>query len=156
MSNSIMDETRIISEYAGLFVHAHYSRDPYDGPDLLQYIVGDQRDGGVNIMPGATWFRTREDAMQAIDIYRVVDGDSQKFWHLMRAIHPQLTHEQAVEKYEAEKAEKRAEALPWAIGINGLTPLKRFATHDEAAEFIGGLEDAEDGRYYLDGPEGEA
>lgn len=31
--------------------------------------------------------------------------------------------------------------------------IERFATHDEAAEFIGTLPDAERGIYYIDGPE---
>ena len=75
------DGTVVINEYAGLYVHRSYQPDSKDA-----FVVGDRREGGVNIMPGATWFHTREEALQAIDIYRVVDGDSQKFWHLLRAI----------------------------------------------------------------------
>ena len=40
--------------------------------------------GGVNVMPGATWFRTVEDALDGIAAYIVVDGDGDKFWALMR------------------------------------------------------------------------
>ena len=48
-----------------------------------------------------------------------------------------------------------AEPLPYIVGVNGETPLRlrRFATEDEAARFIGTLEGAENGIYYLDGPE---
>lgn len=39
-------------------------------------------DGGIiNVMPGATWFLTVEDAKAAIDIL-LVSGESQKFWDL--------------------------------------------------------------------------
>lgn len=44
--------------------------------------------------------------------------------------------------------------LPYSVGLaDQCIRLRRFATEDEAAEFIGTLEGAEDGRYYLDGPE---
>lgn len=41
---------------------------------------------GVNVMPAATWFRSREDARAAIDMLEAVEGDSRRFWHLLRAL----------------------------------------------------------------------
>lgn len=168
---SILDETRTTTEYAGLYVSAHLARpNIYKDEEVLQYTVGDRREGGVNIMPGATWFRTREEALQAIDVYKTVDGDAQKFWHLWRAIHPRPTHEEAVAKYEAEQAKSSPHApsqicdgcgthaadLPFAVVTDANVPgmvtptlmLKRFATEPEAREFIKGLEGHEDGRFY--------
>jgi hypothetical protein len=45
--------------------------------------------------------------------------------------------------------------LPFAVGLSGEHPilLRRFASEDEASRFISTLEGAEDGIYYLDGPE---
>lgn len=42
----------------------------------------------------------------------------------------------------------------WAVGLNlpDIAPIKRFATHDEAAAYIETLENYESGRFYLDGP----
>jgi len=37
-------------------------------------------DGVCNIMPGATWFRTIEDAMEALFIYCGCHGDTKQFW----------------------------------------------------------------------------
>ncbi len=42
--------------------------------------------GGVNVMPGATWFRSMVDARAGVDILEAVEGDGQRFWHLMRAL----------------------------------------------------------------------
>jgi hypothetical protein len=43
---------------------------------------------------------------------------------------------------------------PWTVGVTAsCTRLGSFATHDEAAEFIGKLPAHEEGHYYLDGPE---
>lgn len=41
---------------------------------------------GTNPMPGATWFRTQEDAKAGVDILEAVGRDGQRFWHLMRAL----------------------------------------------------------------------
>lgn len=41
---------------------------------------------GCNAMPGATWAHNLAEAQQMIDVYMAVDGDAQKFWHLLRAI----------------------------------------------------------------------
>jgi hypothetical protein len=41
---------------------------------------------GCNAMPGATWAHTQARATQMIDVFMAVDQDSQKFWHLLRAI----------------------------------------------------------------------
>ena len=67
------------TSYAGLFVV-----DSTEHPGC--FIVSDAPERGCNMAPGATYFESREDALQAIDILKVVDGDGQKFWHLMRAI----------------------------------------------------------------------
>jgi hypothetical protein len=40
--------------------------------------------GGANIMPGATWFRTVDDAMKAIRIY-CESSTSEEFWAKWRA-----------------------------------------------------------------------
>lgn len=68
-------------EYAGLFV-----REKSDG----SFVVTDQL--GANVMPGATYFATEEAALQAIDVFKVVDGDGPKFWHLLRAVQRQLPY----------------------------------------------------------------
>lgn len=39
---------------------------------------------GVNVMPGAAWFRTVEEALDGIAAYIVADGNGDKFWALMR------------------------------------------------------------------------
>lgn len=40
-------------------------------------------DGGIiNVMPGAAWFRTPEDAAFAIDDLIIAKGSSEKFWLL--------------------------------------------------------------------------
>lgn len=45
-------------------------------------------------------------------------------------------------------------SLPWSVGRHDTATLfGRFATHDDAATFIGTLPDHEQGIYYLDGPE---
>jgi len=67
------------TEYAGMYVI-----DSREHPGC--YLISDAPEGGCNIAPGATYFKSREDALQAIDILKVVDGDGQKFWHLLRAI----------------------------------------------------------------------
>jgi hypothetical protein len=77
MEDNMDIKATTIIEYAGLFVH---SRTP-EG-----FFVTTTHEGGVNAMPGATWFKTVVDALQAIDVFRAVDGDGQKFWHLLRAI----------------------------------------------------------------------
>ena len=41
-------------------------------------------DGSCNVMPGATWFRTVEDANRAIFILEASNGNSDKFWELIR------------------------------------------------------------------------
>lgn len=42
---------------------------------------------------------------------------------------------------------------PFVVGVNDGPVLRRFDTEREAAEFISTLEGAQDGLYYLDGPE---
>jgi hypothetical protein len=41
---------------------------------------------GANVAPGATYFKTADEAELGIDILKVVDEDAQKWWHLWRAI----------------------------------------------------------------------
>lgn len=41
-------------------------------------------DGFCNIMPGATWFLSIEDAMRAVRVYATVKGDAQLFWKRIR------------------------------------------------------------------------
>ncbi len=51
-----------------------------------------------------------------------------------------------------------AAELPYSVGLANESGslMRRFATHQEASEFIGTLPGHEDGAYYLDGPEKEA
>lgn len=42
--------------------------------------------GTINILPGATFARSENEAMMLADVYLAVDGDAPKFWHLLRAI----------------------------------------------------------------------
>lgn len=37
-------------------------------------------------VPGASSFATEDEALRAVAVMNVVDGDGQKFWHLWRAI----------------------------------------------------------------------
>lgn len=41
-------------------------------------------DGTCNVMPGATWFTTIEDARHAIDVLIGVKGDSDMFWAIIQ------------------------------------------------------------------------
>jgi hypothetical protein len=41
-------------------------------------------DGTCNIMPGATWFETVEEAKFAIDVLIAVQGDADMFWEIMQ------------------------------------------------------------------------
>lgn len=82
MARSIAEETATTTEYAGLFVK--FTKCAGAAPGQPGYVVVDEHD--CNVMPGATFGRTREEALQLIDVYRAVDGDGQKFWHLLRAI----------------------------------------------------------------------
>lgn len=38
----------------------------------------------TNVMPGATWFRTISEAMDAIAVLNEVNGDGPKFWEKIR------------------------------------------------------------------------
>lgn len=67
------------TEYAGLYIRDR--KEPGGG-----YVVCDTSQGGCNVMPGATWFDTVEEAMRGIDVHKVVDGNGAKFWHLWWAI----------------------------------------------------------------------
>jgi hypothetical protein len=43
-----------------------------------------------NIMPGATWARTQDEALHMINCFIAVGEDAQKFWGLLRAIAKQI------------------------------------------------------------------
>ena len=75
--------TTTVTEYAGFYVHRKQIGQGY--------VVTDNREfgRGTNVMPGAVYFDSEGAALQAIDVYRVVDGDGAKFWHLLRAIQRQ-------------------------------------------------------------------
>jgi hypothetical protein len=75
-------EKNTTTEYAGLFVR--YTERAGAAPGEPGYVVIDEN--GANVMPGATYSKTREGALRLIDVYRAVDGDGKKFWHLLRAI----------------------------------------------------------------------
>ena len=84
-----------VGDYAGMFV--------FERTDGEGYIVSDQRDGLTNAMPGATYFATMEAAMQAIDVFKTVDGDGDKFWHLLRAVQRQLPYSGAAQADDFER-----------------------------------------------------
>ena len=45
-------------------------------------------DGGIiNVMPGATWFRTIREALEAISCLEASNGNSATFWNMIRALH---------------------------------------------------------------------
>jgi len=64
-------------EYDGLVIK--------QGADNKWYVTRD----GANILPGATFARSEDKALQLADVYLVADGDAGKFWHLLRAIQRQ-------------------------------------------------------------------
>jgi len=64
-------------EYAGLTIKP--------GHESNWYVT----EGGANILPGATYGRSEQEALQLADVLLAVDRDSQKFWHLLRAIQRQ-------------------------------------------------------------------
>ena len=72
------------TEYAGYCVK-QMTRGEFEG----RFLVMDLK-RTMNMAPGATHFATYEDAMQVVDILKVVDGDGQKFWHLLRAINKRV------------------------------------------------------------------
>lgn len=41
-------------------------------------------DGNCNVMPGATWFRTKQKAKFAIDVLIAVEGDADMFWEIIQ------------------------------------------------------------------------
>lgn len=43
-------------------------------------------DGVCNVIPGATWARTKEQACHLIDVYLAADKDDTKFWHMLRMV----------------------------------------------------------------------
>lgn len=71
-----------MTEYAGLFIK--FTERAGAAPGQPGYVVVNK--DNANVMPGATFAKTLQQAMRMIDVYRVVDGDGQKFWHLLRAI----------------------------------------------------------------------
>lgn len=40
--------------------------------------------GICNVMPGGTWFKTRDEAVEAIDVLLEVKGDAGRFWEIMQ------------------------------------------------------------------------
>lgn len=73
-------------EYAGLTI-----KPGREGKEIAWRVLRD----GANVMPGATWGRTEEEAMQLADVWLAVEEDSQRFWHLLRAIQRQARIEVA-------------------------------------------------------------
>lgn len=43
-------------------------------------------DGICNIMPGATWFQTIGEAIEAAGALYMAKGSAEKFWNIMRAM----------------------------------------------------------------------
>lgn len=64
-------------EYAGLTIK--------EGHDGKWYVT----ENGANILPGATYGTSEEQALQLADVLLAVDRDGQRFWHLLRAIQRQ-------------------------------------------------------------------
>ncbi len=68
--------------YAGFTIKPGYERD-----QIVWRVLGPE--GHTNMLPGATYGRSEEEALQLADVLLAVDGDGQKFWHLLRAIQRQ-------------------------------------------------------------------
>ena len=80
------------SEYAGLWVKPKLD---FGSPELNTAYVQEgcpEAHGrvvvekGCNVLPGATWAKSREEALTLIDVFLAADRNGQKFWHLLRAI----------------------------------------------------------------------
>jgi hypothetical protein len=66
--------------YAGLTI-----KPGYEGNQIVWRVL----ENGMNILPGATYGHTEEQALQLADVLLAVDRDGAKFWHLLRAIQRQ-------------------------------------------------------------------
>ena len=71
-------------EYAGLTIREGTERIGNETVPAWRVL-----ENGANILPGATWGRSEEEALQLADVLLAVDRDPQKFWHLLRAIQRQ-------------------------------------------------------------------
>jgi len=69
-----MAQTTSWIEYAGLTIK--------QGAEGRWYVT----EGGANILPGATYGESSDQALMLADVLLAVDRDAQKFWHLLRAI----------------------------------------------------------------------
>lgn len=76
-------------EYAGLKIR--------EGANGRWYVLDGE--GFANVLPGATWGRTQEQALQLADVYKATGGNAALFWHLLRAIQRQERVGNAEEEY---------------------------------------------------------
>lgn len=76
---------------------------------------------------------------------------------ILRVVGDEETTRVLVIEHDDRTCPIHEDTLPYVVGVSlpnsGGRNLRRFATHDEAAEFVGDLEDHESGIYYIDGPE---
>lgn len=70
-----MDTTTVI-EYAGLTIR--------EGAEGKWHVLDSS--GMINVLPGATFAGSEQQAMMLADVYLAADKDPQRFWHLLRAI----------------------------------------------------------------------
>lgn len=87
VNNGMINVPNIKLEYRGYYIVP--KRDMGSSAWLVNanlirkgYVVTD--DGIINVMPGATWFKSVVEAKVAIDILFEANDDSQKFWELLR------------------------------------------------------------------------
>lgn len=69
--------------YAGLTIKPGHERIGTEWSVVWRVL---DESGFANILPGATYARSEDEALMLADVYLAVDGDAPKFWHLLRAI----------------------------------------------------------------------
>lgn len=93
-------------DYRGFFIHpVTFTVQPYyiDGSFVKFGYNVCTADGFINVMPGATWFRSIEDARKGVDVLLEVGGwhalrgkqdppgFATKFWNRMHEVFPRST-----------------------------------------------------------------
>jgi hypothetical protein len=87
VSNGLIKVPNILIEYRGYQIKPKrdFGSHPYHtsngGVIYKGYVV---TDGICNVMPGATWAHSVSEAKEMIDVFIESNGDSAKFWELLR------------------------------------------------------------------------
>lgn len=128
------------------------------GIDGLAALTVDVTSGGqgesyLRIKPPAGW--KRRHGVIETSYAPASDGGSQTTFEIAGTVSERFsTCEPPVTGESIEPLTVPDDGTGYMVGIaETCTPLRSFATEQEASEFIGTLEGHEDGRYYLDGPE---